>query len=92
MVGALGALQQFDEDIQVFAEDGMARGLGNQAGALEPLRSLAVQEANIDRRGGQALTEELGEQGMQPVPLMPTLVSGRQHEQVLRLERRNQLR
>ncbi|MDT4795184.1 hypothetical protein FQZ97_277390 [compost metagenome] len=89
--GALGALQQFDEDIQVFAEDGMARGLGNQPGTLEPLRSPAVQGTNIDRRCGQALTEELGEQGMQLVPRMTILIPGGQHEQVLRLERRDQL-
>ncbi|MCY1280363.1 hypothetical protein D9M70_291490 [compost metagenome] len=50
-----------------------------------------MQGTNIDRRCGQALTEELGEQGMQLVPRMTILIPGGQHEQVLRLERRDQL-
>ncbi|MCY1356615.1 hypothetical protein D9M69_430730 [compost metagenome] len=87
----LVALKQPDQFAEVVAEHGVAGGFVDQPGLFEPVRGTQVQLRPVDVRCGQALQEELGEQRMQPVPLLLALHVDRQDEQVMRFDRGDQL-
>ncbi|MNZ44745.1 hypothetical protein D3C78_623810 [compost metagenome] len=86
----LVALKQPDQFGEVVAEHGVAGGFVDQPGLFEPLRGAPVQQRSVGVRRGQALQEELGEQRVQPVPLLLALHVDRQDEQVVRFGRGDQ--